>query len=48
VDRERVGTVEAAVSRTLARTPDDELIHAETVLARLVEELERAAPRRRS
>lgn len=44
VDLERNGTVEAAIRRALTRSGDDEVIHTESVLQRIVEELERAAP----
>lgn len=41
IDRERRGTVEAAVRRALARTGHDEVEFTEATLTRLVEELER-------
>jgi DNA-binding MarR family transcriptional regulator len=41
VDRERKGTVEAAVRRALARAGDVEVAHTEAFLAALVGELER-------
>jgi DNA-binding MarR family transcriptional regulator len=42
VDRERRGTVEAAVRRALARNGHDDVTRTEALLATLVEELERA------
>lgn len=52
IDRERIGTVEAAVGRALARSGRDELAYTELVLGRVVQELDRsektaAAPKRR-
>ena len=41
IDRERRGTVEAAVRRALARSGHDEVEYTEATLARLVLELER-------
>jgi DNA-binding MarR family transcriptional regulator len=41
IDRERKGTVEAAVRRSLARTRADDVTSTEAMLATLVEELER-------
>ncbi len=43
IDRERTGTVEAAITRALSRSGDAEVIHTESVMQRIVEELERAA-----
>jgi DNA-binding MarR family transcriptional regulator len=44
IDRERTGTVEAAVTRALARCGRDEIAFTELVLGRVVRELERALP----
>jgi DNA-binding MarR family transcriptional regulator len=44
IDRERRGTVEAAVRRTLARSSHEEVECTEAMLARLVTELERLDP----
>jgi DNA-binding MarR family transcriptional regulator len=41
VDRERKGTVEAAVRRALTRSPDATTAHAATMMRALVEELSR-------
>jgi DNA-binding MarR family transcriptional regulator len=41
IDRERTGTVEAAVRRTLARSKGPEVAHTEAFLAALIAELER-------
>jgi MarR family transcriptional regulator, organic hydroperoxide resistance regulator len=41
IDRQRRGTVEAAVRRALADASDDAIAHAEHVLALLVDSLER-------
>jgi MarR family transcriptional regulator, organic hydroperoxide resistance regulator len=42
IDRERRGTVEAAVRRALARASSNEIAHTATMLSHIIAELERA------